>query len=190
MCVYGIAMLNLFRDILSYARRKKTESYLNNLIRQGLRIGKNTEILEPFFFDPDHCFLITVGENCTLAPNVRLIAHDASTKQYLGFTRIGKITIGDNCFIGDSTIILPNVSIGPNTIIGAGTIINKDVPGGVVAAGNPVKVICSLDEYIKKVEARAKEKGVFGKEYLIENISTSDMNKLLEGLNDQEGYIV
>ena len=62
----------------------------------------------------------------------------------------GPIRIGSNCFIGARTTILPNVTIGNNTIIGANSLVNKDIPDNVVAAGNPCKVICTLDEYRKK----------------------------------------
>ena len=57
---------------------------------------------------------------------------------------------GENCFIGARTTILPNVTIGDNTIIGANSLMNKDIPDNVVAAGNPCKVVCTLDEYRRK----------------------------------------
>jgi len=195
-CVYkyfesgGVAnMFDLLRRIVSGLRQRKIESYLGYLKNKGLAIGENTNILEPFFFDPQHCFLISIGDNCTLAPNVRLIAHDASSKQHLGFTRIGKITIHNNCFIGDSVIVLPNVSIGPNTIIGAGTVVNKDVPGNVVAAGNPVKVLCSLQDYTDKISRSAKAKGVYGDEFLLENITQDRMKEMLNELQNGEAFI-
>lgn len=62
----------------------------------------------------------------------------------------GKIEIGQNCFIGCRTTILPNVKIGDNSIIGACSLVNRDIPANSIAAGNPCKVICSLDEYRKK----------------------------------------
>ncbi|MBZ2167132.1 hypothetical protein K8N75_13895 [Methanobacterium sp. VT] len=69
--------------------------------------------------------------------------------------KVGKIDIKDNVFIGNSAIILPNITIGPNAIIGAGSIVTKNVPSNTVVAGNPAKVICSLDEYIKKIDAKS-----------------------------------
>ena len=182
-------MFSVLRRILAGLRKRKTESYLNGLIDNGLVIGANTSILEPFFFDPQHCFLISIGENCTLAPNVRLIAHDASTKQYLGYTRIGRITVHDDCFIGDSVIVLPNVSIGPNTIIGAGAVVNKDIPENVVAAGNPVRVICSLQDYTDKIQSMAKKTGVYGDEYLLSDLSEDRMKEMLGDLESGEGFI-
>lgn len=84
--------------------KKKKESYLKKLIDRGLILGENVSIVDTFFFDPSHCFLISIGDNCTIAPRVRLIAHDASTKKFLGYTKIGRIDIGKNCFLGDSAI--------------------------------------------------------------------------------------
>lgn len=183
-------MLNTFRIALSKIRRKKKENYINNLVKNGLQLGTNVQIMEPFFLDPDHCFLISIGSNCTLAPNVRLIAHDASTKRHLGYTRMGKITIGDNCFIGDSTIILPNADVGNNSIVGAGSIVNKNIPCEVVAAGNPAKVICSIHDYLEKIRKRAEQQGILGEEYLIENLTSENRQKLLALVADKEGYIV
>lgn len=51
------------------------------------------------------------------------------------------ITIGDNVWIGAGVTVLPGVAIGNNTVIGAGSVVNRDVPDGVVAAGNPCRVI-------------------------------------------------
>lgn len=51
---------------------------------------------------------------------MQILAHDASTKRYLGYTKIGRVLIGNNVFVGAGTIILPSVAIGNNVIIGAG----------------------------------------------------------------------
>jgi carbonic anhydrase/acetyltransferase-like protein (isoleucine patch superfamily) len=66
----------------------------------------------------------------------------------------GKITIQDNCVIGVSSIILPGVTIGPDSIVGAGSVVTRDVPPKSVAAGNPARVLCTLDEYIAKCSRR------------------------------------
>ena len=56
------------------------------------------------------------------------------------------ITVGNNVWIGAGVTVLPGVTIGDNTIIGAGSIVNKDIPSGVIAAGNPCKVIRNITE--------------------------------------------
>ncbi len=69
--------------------------------------------------DISHCWLISIGNDVTLAPGVRLIAHDASSKKWAGYTKIGLISIGNNVFIGAQSVVLNNVKIGNNVVIGA-----------------------------------------------------------------------
>ena len=65
----------------------------------------------------------------------------------------GGVSIGDNVFIGMHSTILKGVNIGNNVIIGANSLVNKDIPNNCVAAGNPCKVIMTLDEYYEKRKA-------------------------------------
>jgi len=169
---------------------RKRERYIAKLITLGLRLGKNVSIIDTFFFDPSHCFLISIGDNCTICPNVRLIAHDASTKKILGYTKIGKIDIKENCFLGDSAIILPGVTIGANSIIGAGAVVTKDVPLNAIAAGNPAKVISSVREHIKKIEAISKRKKIFNEEYFIENLDEQKRKEIIRSIGETIGFIV
>ena len=66
----------------------------------------------------------------------------------------GKIKIGNNVFIGAHTIIAKSVTIGDNVIIGAGSVVTKDIPEGVVAVGNPCRVLRKVTE-ADKVELSA-----------------------------------
>lgn len=52
--------------------------------------------------------------------------------------------------IGAKALILPGKNIGNNVVIGAGSVVSHDIPDGVVVAGNPAKVICSFEEFVKK----------------------------------------
>jgi maltose O-acetyltransferase len=56
------------------------------------------------------------------------------------------VTVGNNVWIGGSAVILPGVTIGDNVTIGAGSVVTHDIPSNVVAAGNPCKVIRSLEK--------------------------------------------
>ena len=60
------------------------------------------------------------------------------------------ITVGDSVWIGANVSVLPGVTIGSNTIIGAGSVVNKDIPEGVIAVGNPCKVMRKITEEDKK----------------------------------------
>jgi len=178
------------RRLYYYALSKKKKRYIERLVKSGLKLGKNVDIIDTFFFDPSHCFLISIGDNCTICPNVRLIAHDASTKKTLGYTKIGKITIGENCFIGDSALVLPQVQIGKNSIIGAGSVVVQDIPPDSIAAGNPAKVISSVDEYINKIKKISENRKIFNEAYFIENLNQEKRIEMLEEMRNSIGFIV
>lgn len=62
----------------------------------------------------------------------------------------GGVKIGNNVFIGMKSTILKGVHIGNNVIIGANSLVNKDVPDNCVVAGNPARVVMSLEQYYEK----------------------------------------
>lgn len=123
---------------------------LPSLVKNGLTVGEDVFVNFGCIIDKSFCYLITIGNHVTLAPNVHILAHDASTKRELGFTKMGKVTIGDNVFIGAGTIVLPGVTIGDQVVVGAGSVVTKSIPSNCVAAGNPAKVICTYGEYMEK----------------------------------------
>ena len=133
-----------------------TQSEINSLRARGARIGKGCDFIETPNFGSEP-YLITIGDNTTLSFDVAMVTHDAGTRVIRHLPDgnpetviYGPITIGNNCFIGCRTTILPNVTIGDNSIIGAGSVVNQDIPANSVAAGVPCKVICTLDEYREK----------------------------------------
>ena len=132
---------------------------IESLRKRGVKIGDNVDILDSLI-DSNFGFLCSIGNNVTLT-GVRILTHDASTKKFLGYSKIGKVEIGDNVFIGKGCIILPNVRIGNNVIIGAGTVIAKDVPDNVVIVGNPWRVLCSFDDYISKNKDNLSKRPVY-----------------------------
>ncbi len=70
---------------------------------------------------------------------------------YKNVIKFGRIDIGENCFIGADTRLMPDVIIGDNCVIGAESVVTKDVPSGEVWAGNPAKYICSTKQYADKL---------------------------------------
>ena len=70
--------------------------------------------------------------------------------------KVGKVDIKDNVFVGHGAIVLPDVTIGPNAIIAAGAVVTRDVPENSIVAGVPARVIGSLNEHVKKLEAETK----------------------------------
>jgi Glycosyltransferases involved in cell wall biogenesis len=162
---------------------------LSKLKKDGLTVGDNFNMLEGCIIDPGHCWLISIGENVTLAPRVHILAHDASTKKFLGFTKIGRVIIGNNVFIGSGSIILPNVVIDDNTVIGAGSVVTKNCKSGVYA-GNPAKYICSLSEYLDKERDLMSHAHIYDKKWTIGQNITKDMkDKMIAELCDGIGFV-
>lgn len=134
--------------------------------------GKNTAILAPFFCDYGYnievgdnffanhnlCILdpakVRIGNNVFIASNVNITTAghpiDAETRNS-GIEYAYPVTIGDSVWIGSNVCILPGVTIGSNVVIGAGSLVNKDIPDGVVAVGNPCRVL-------RKITAEDKNK--------------------------------
>ena len=96
---------------------------------------------------------VTFGDNVFIAPNCvfSTAGHAIDSEQRNRGLEIAlPITVGDNVWIGTNVSVLPGVTIGSNTIIGAGSVVNKNIPEGVIAAGNPCKVIRKITEEDKK----------------------------------------
>lgn len=115
--------------------------------------------------DTNHCNLLTIGNNVTIASGAKIELHDASTKRILGYSKIGRVEIGNNVFVGANSIILPNVKIGSDVVIGAGSVVVKDIPSNSVAVGNPCRVISTYDDYIEKSKKLYRESKVYQKQY-------------------------
>ena len=114
----------------------------------GAVIGENCHIYGSI--DNGHSFLVSMGDNVTLASGSRLLTHDGSTKKILGYSKVGRIDIGSDVFIGAASIVLPNVKIGSRVIVGAGSVVTKSIPDNSVAVGNPARVIGTYDEFVAK----------------------------------------
>jgi maltose O-acetyltransferase len=117
-------------------------------------IGEDVWLPDSTFVDTSHCFLIHIGDHCGFGEECVLLAHDAQMDEYLDAARLGRVVIHDSCHLGTRTIVLPGVTIGPRTIVGAGSVVSRTLPPDTVCAGNPARVICSLDEYLGKHRAR------------------------------------
>ncbi len=178
------------RFIKEILYRIRGEFTTEKLVDMGMKVGSNFKRLNGVILDPSHCWLIEIGDNVTMAPNVHVLCHDASTKQFLGYTKIGRVNIGTNVFIGAESVILPGVNIGDNVIIGANSTVTKDIPDNTVVAGSPAKVICTLDEYLAKEKERMKNSPCYGEEYTLrQNVSMDKRLQQKEELSEKIGYI-
>ncbi|MGL6258667.1 sugar O-acetyltransferase [Vibrio sp. WXL103] len=115
-------------------------------------IGTNLVLGEGGFINTNLVALdiapIRIGNFVMIGPNVQLLAstHPLALQERLVPHIAGEpITIGDRVWIGAGAIILPGVNIGDNSVIGAGSVVNKDIPAGVLALGNPCRIIRAID---------------------------------------------
>lgn len=138
----------------------------SELLRELLgRIGTGVVIEPPFYCDygtqielSDDVFInfnclfldcapIRIGAQTAIGPGVQLLAadHPRDARQRVAGPELARpITIGARVWLGGGCIICPGVTIGDDTTIGAGSVVVRDVPPGVVAAGNPCRMIRSL----------------------------------------------
>lgn len=148
-------------------------------LRQLLgKMGKHFCITAPFWCDygynitvGDHFYAnhncvildgarVTFGDNVFIAPDCvfSTAGHPLDTEQRnRGLEYAYPITVGDNVWIGASVTVLPGVTIGSNTVIGAGSLVNRDIPDGVVAVGNPCRVLRKITEEDKKKYGRQQD---------------------------------
>ena len=95
------------------------------------------------------CGQIVIGNNTLLGPNVSMYSanHSLDAEERIAGALIPKpIIIGNRVWIGGGTTVLSGVTIGDDSVIGAGSVVTRDIPAGVVAAGNPCKVIRKITE--------------------------------------------
>lgn len=123
--------------------------------------GCNIEIGENFYTNHNCVILdgakVTFGDNVFIAPNCTFstTGHPLDTEQRnQGLEYAYPITVGDNVWFGASVTVLPGVTIGSNTVIGTGSVVNRDIPDGVVAVGNPCRVVRKITEDDKKKYGR------------------------------------
>ena len=115
--------------------------------------GYNIEIGKNFYANYNltvlDCAKVKMGDNVFIAPNVAIYTaghpiHPLLRNEQYEFAL--PIEIGDSVWIGGNVVINPGVTIGSNSVIGAGSIVTKDIPSGVIAVGNPCKVLRSITE--------------------------------------------
>lgn len=142
-----LKMLNKIKELIIKLFKLGKSFTRDELLSFGARVGEN--FYNCGIIDRGHAHLLTIGDNVTLS-SCRILLHDASTKLALDHSRIGRVEIGDNVFVGAGVIILPNVKIGSNVVIGAGSVVIRDIPDNCVAVGNPCKPVKPYDQFIEE----------------------------------------
>ena len=183
--------VNLLSRLLGRLQRYRLRRRWRTLRRMGMQLGKGVNLPMSTWIDVSHCFLISIGDNCGFGENCAILAHDAMPNEYMDATRVGRVIIHESCHFGMGTIILPGVEIGPRSVVGAGSVVLHDIPPESVAAGNPARVICSLQEFIERHRRKMEQSPVFPfKEYDYSRLTPEKMQEMIDKLTGTDGYIV
>lgn len=138
---------------------KDRHEYMSEFFRKaGVSVGKGCNITSNI--KSSECYLISIGDNTTISTEVLFINHDASVGKIFGKENgsdiCGRITIGNNCFIGARATLLYGVTLADNVIVAAGSVVAKSVPTpNVIVGGNPAKVISSWESFAEKTKNNA-----------------------------------
>lgn len=139
-------IINLFlryRDPIKYAKRI------------GVKIGTSCRLNDNPNWGSEP-YIISIGDHSEISFGCTFITHDGATwtfrdeEKYKDVIKFGSIQIGNNCFIGANTTLLPGTKIGDNCIIGACSLVNSVIPDGEVWAGIPAKRITTTHDYAEK----------------------------------------
>ena len=154
------------RSLLQAFNAEPDEERLMSILRELLgRLGSRSFIQPPFACDYGtnvslgdgvfinfnavilDCAPVTIGDGAMFGPGVQLLAADhprdpETRRDLLELAR--PISIGSNVWLGAAAIVLPGVSVGDDSIIGTGSVVTRDIPSGVLAVGNPCRVVRGL----------------------------------------------
>ncbi|WP_342042985.1 acyltransferase [Bacillus sp. OTU2372] len=163
---------------LLFGPKASSDLYIDYLRKIGVQIGKDCIIYSPrhSLIDIQYPWMLEIGNNVKITHGVIILTHDYSWSvlkklkvpkgegAILGAS--GKVSIGDNVFIGMNATILRGVTIGNNVVIGAGSVVSKNCPSNGVYAGNPARLIMSIEDfYIKREEKQLEEAKSLALEY-------------------------
>ena len=144
--------------VIQLSRYTPFISVKNFLFRTFLKMEVGEKTSFALMVMPDVMFpeRISVGNNSIIGYNTTILAHEYLIDEY----RVGDVTIGDNVLIGANSTILPGVKIGDGAIVSAATLVNRDIPSGTFAGGNPVKIIFTKEQMEKRQTKSLLEKKV------------------------------
>ncbi|WP_377519782.1 acyltransferase [Priestia megaterium] len=150
----------LLKVLKLFSREKFDKQFYKHLKKIGVNLEVNPRFIsDDVYLDEVDYSLINIEKNVTISKGVTLLVHDFSITQPLiikgediqGAVLLRPIYLKKGCFIGANSIILPGTCIGENVIVGAGSVVKGDIPDNVIIAGNPARVINTIENYGEKI---------------------------------------
>lgn len=158
--------MSQFTSFMKRAIKKRSNSsqaVLQQLRDKGAQIGEDVLIYSTSqtVIDSTAPWLLTIGSHVRIAEGVKILTHDYSWSVLKRFGDTpgvilgaqSPVKIGNSVFIGMNAVITRGVTIGDHVVIGAGSVVTKDCPSGGVYAGNPARLIMTMDQYREKRKA-------------------------------------
>lgn len=143
--------------ILRYGKKANSQRYIQYLRSLGIKVGDYCTIFHTptVTIDTTRPELLEIGNCVKITKGCTILTHGydwsvINSKYGNIMGSAGKVTIGNNVFIGMNSMILKGVTIGDNAIVGAGSVVTHDVPANTVVAGNPARVLTDIDSYYQK----------------------------------------
>lgn len=137
------------------------EHYANMLRAGGVKIGANSHIYSNIL--TPESFLIEIGDNVTISSDVIFVTHDNSvikidsTKPNL----FGKIVVGNNCFIGQRSMLLYGITLADSIIVAAGSVVTKSFDeSNIIIGGNPARKISSFEKMETSLDKALSRKNI------------------------------
>lgn len=103
----------------------------------GVKVGRNVYLGHAIVIDPVYTYLLEIGDDVYIGADTHIYTHEFRRNEF----RAGKTTIGTGAFIGSHAIIGCGVDIGENATVAAAAALDRDVPAGYTAIGNPARIV-------------------------------------------------
>ena len=148
---FEYTLVKTFSKVVSCFGISKKKIMTKWLRHYGMTIGNNCTICCNIL--PSEPYLVTIGDKVTVSAPVQLLTHDNSIIKLSGgevTDTFGAINIGNNCFIGANTVILPGVTLSDNIVVAAGSVVTKSFFENNIIGGNPAKKITTWDASLEK----------------------------------------
>jgi len=140
------------------------ERIISRLRRRGVAVGERCRIYSSLATTEP--WLISIGDDVGIAGGVVLLTHDGAARQLRSrrpnIQTLGRIRVGNRCFIGQNAILVPGTTLGDDCIVGAGAVVGGTIPPNSLVVGNPARVVGRASLYLERLMQHEDSLDTFG----------------------------